>query len=157
MASDAVFDYASKFYSLMEREAKDEDIPSGRKARVFRGSVTNLFKEIGASQAYYSKVRKGLIDSGCMTILQQGARGLPTVILLQGKPMRETFVVSRPSDLTNRIDGAILAQRVDNLELRLGGINLLEALSNHETRLRELEGKVRKLEQTPPAPSRKVP
>jgi hypothetical protein len=157
MASEATFDYASKFYDLMDKGAFNEDVTNGRKARVFRGSVTSLFKQLGASQAYYSKVRKALIESGCMTILQQGARGLPTVIVLHGKPERETFVQSRESDLTKRLDGAILSQRVDNLERRLGGLDPQETALNFEKRLRELESRMNKVEQSPPTPARKVP
>ena len=76
-------------------------------------------------------------------MMQRGARGAPTVLVLHSPPTLETWATLPDSDLTTRPDAAtILEQRVDDLTKQIGGIDIAEALKNLETRIQKLEREV---------------
>jgi hypothetical protein len=116
-------------YEAMMQSSKEE--PVGDEVFiVYRGSVVNLFKNLSIGFSYYTPVFRLLEDSGCVTKLQQGARGVDTIYVLHRPPTEEDEPVessSRP--LTRPTEFDTLTQRVENLERRLGGIDIVRALA----------------------------
>lgn len=141
---EAVYHHLQELYGELESQSAIEEM-DGVKLRVFKGSIVAAYRNCGIPQSYYSDVRKALTGMGCITILRQGARAKPTVIVLHKSPELSDYEVVRHSELTPRLDPAIVAQRVDDLMKQLGGINIVEAFRNHEERLRELELTTEKL------------
>jgi hypothetical protein len=144
-------EYAYKLYMAMLMESTKEELPQPergelateaetREVRVYRGRITETYKSLGISQSYYTRVRDVLTESGSIEYLQQGARGVETVIVLHHAPP-EDFTFKR---LTAPPTPDKLAVRLNELEAwrdTLGNLNLQEALRNIEYRLSQLEEK----------------
>ena len=153
-----LYEHMSRYYSELDSLAEDEKQDSGHTLRIFRGKVVSAYRSLEIPQSYYSKVRSGLIDMGCISILQQGARGTDSVVALHHAPdAKELKHIQSGKDLTPRLDVAILAQRVDDLSKLIGGVNIPEAISDLATAHRELQREVRKLGETAPQPARRIP
>jgi hypothetical protein len=150
---DATYHHLKELYEQLDSEAKEEDM-DGVNLRVFRGSIVHAYRTCAIPQSYYSAVRKSLTGMGCITMLRQGARGKASVVVLHKAPELADYEVVKHSDLTPRLDPAILAQRVDDLSKQLGGINIVAAFQNIEERLREVEHRTDKIFQdnNKPAP-----
>lgn len=153
MANSAIYDAACRYYNALAEEAKDEDV-RGVTVKVFRGSVVKIFRGLGISQAYYSKIRNGLIQSGSFTILRSGSRSAGTVIVLHHLPDADDFQDSLDGDLTAQLDSATLGQRLGDLTKLIGGVNVPSAVSEIVRRLEELEREVERFAQTPQAKRR---
>lgn len=111
---------------------------------VFRGRIGDVFKAANVSNTYYTPVRKILVDFGSITILERGTVHNPSLVILDpDRPppttAEELIVKSDPEDLTTDELLAMLLRRVEVLETRLGGINIVEAFRNVETRLSNVE------------------
>jgi hypothetical protein len=132
----SVLTHAKRLYEAMLEQSYPED-----EVHVFVGKVTELFRELGISTAYYSRIRRLLIKNGCIQIVKRGARGLGSEVRLYHPP--EDFTIG---DLTPTRNYATLILELDNRLRRLegwrdsqGGLNTGEALRNHENRLSHLE------------------
>lgn len=155
--STVVYEHLDKYYKELDSLAHDEDQEEGHTLRLFRGSVVRVYRSLGIPQSYYSKVRNGLITMGCITILQQGARGTESVVVLHHEPDADEYkLFVRNARLTPRLDGAILAERVDDLTRLLGGVNVPEALASQQQEINELKKEVRRSGKNPPQARRRV-
>jgi len=126
------FRHALDFYKLLTQRAVSED-----GVLEFRGSIVEAFRSLGISQSYYSPITRGLYDSGAMSMKQRGARGTVSIIVLHEQPTAATWIKSR---LTTRSKPATLSeQQLEDILQQLGGINIVEALANHEARIKALE------------------
>jgi hypothetical protein len=111
--------------------------------RVFNGRVTEIFNRLGISLAYYTQIRRLLIKTGSIEMLKRGGGGLASEVALHHPPPSEENL---PTGLTT---GRHLATLVEALGKRVeilegvresqGGLNIAEALRNHESRLSKLE------------------
>lgn len=123
----------------------------------FTGKLTDIWNSVGASQTFYSKVRKLLLDEGCITVVERGSRNVPSVIVLNHPPPDAPPEAEREAANPHLTRAATLARvegRVKALEgwrESTGGINIAEALRNFEKRLSRVEaetgvanGKVKK-------------
>jgi hypothetical protein len=146
MAS-TVFHHAHKFYTALDERATDEVWENGAKVRVFRGKVTIIFRSLEISQSYYGRVKTALTESGCISFAQVGSRGTPSTILLHHPPSSEEFALREERPLTKNVEAAMLSQRMDGIENRLGGLNVVEAFANVEGRLRDLDSRLRQQDQ----------
>jgi hypothetical protein len=135
------FQYTDDFYKRLNNEAERETI-NGIKVDVFKGSLTELYRAMGIGQSYYSRIMDSLKSMGCVTMVQRGSRKTPSILVLHHAPDRGEWQAhhARP-DLTKRMEGATLSDRVFNVEQRLGGINIVDAFKNLEERLQALEKK----------------
>jgi hypothetical protein len=150
-STSILFDYTCKYYDLLKEEARLESI-RGAKVLVFRGSVVRIFRGMSVSQSYYSKIRKSLVDMGCVSVLRQGTRATDSVLVLHRAPTAEDWENISDDALTPQLDLAIISQRLDDLtKLMGGGIDIGAALANHEVRLEEVEREVQRLGRTPTA------
>jgi hypothetical protein len=133
------FQYTEDFYNRLMEGAKRKTI-NGVKVHVWEGSLTDLYRNMGIGQSYYSKIMNNLKSMGCVTMTQRGSRKTPSILVLHHSPDRAEWQAhhARP-DLTNRLEGATLTDRVFNLEQRIGGINIVDALRNLDERLQALE------------------
>lgn len=147
MTTTKTFDHAEKFYNILAEQATREDLDGISDVLVFRGKIGDLYKSLGASQSYYSKIRGALLDMGCISIYAQGARDRPTVVILHHPPEATEFRIRTDGHLTERGVNGILAQRVDDIHKRLGGLDIVAALKNFEERLTGIETRLSRIEQ----------
>src|SRR4051794_28548857 len=130
-----VFKHAVALYDLLCQSAKEDE---DTELLTFRGSITEVWRSLGVSQAYYSQVRRFLLESECISIVQQGARNTDSIIVLHRQPQADEWEVAQ-SDLTERVTIATLHQEVRNLKRLLGGIHLPDLVIDLDKRIRELE------------------
>jgi hypothetical protein len=140
------FEHATDFFEALNAAATTESV-NGKNVRVFRGSVVEVFRSLGISQAHYSEVRAGLINSECVTIIQQGARGVQSIVVLHHPPVENGFGAPKDNVLTKDSEAAILIQQLNDVKRLIGSINIPEALINFEQRLTELDKRVTQIEQ----------
>jgi len=131
-----------KFYQALFAVAEtDADLD----LLVFSGSPTELFKQLKINPRYYTPIRKILLATESITILQQGNRASFSVwVLNHPPPPQEKW----PEDLTGAQVSATMRvefeRRIVALEswresLTTGGINIPEVLRNFELRIAKLE------------------
>jgi hypothetical protein len=120
---------------------------NGSDARVFRGSIVKAFRSLGISQSYYSEVRRGLLKSESISILQQGSRGIQSVIVLHKEPSEESLETVEALGLTTPLEAAIVIQELRDLKRLIGMISVPDALVNIERRLQEFDNRIIKIEQ----------
>lgn len=132
------YKYTLEFYRLLESNAERELIDD-IELMVFRGALTKLFKGLGVSQSYYSKVMDALKDLGSITVLKRGARGVDSIVAVHSEPIEIDFLMRGSNRLTSSPQAARLSERVADLEKRLGGMSIVDAIDNLDRRLKALE------------------
>lgn len=133
------FQYTDDFYKRLVEGSEIKKV-SNVNVRVWEGSLTELYRGMGIGQSYYSRIMNSLKSMGCVTMTQRGSRKTSSILVLHHEPDRAEWEAhhARP-DLTGRMEGATLSDRVFNLEQRIGGVNIVDALRNLENRLQALE------------------
>lgn len=156
MGQSKSFEFATAFFGALNERATTET-HNGKEVRIFRGKIVEAYKSLEISQAHYSEVRRGLLESDCITILQQGARGTVSIVILHKPPTAEEYEARavEKSRLTKSIDAATLAAQLEDLKRSIGGMNVVDVLHNFETRLQELELLVKQLTHKPATPTHK--
>ena len=117
---------------------------------VYHGKVTELFKELGIPQMYYSRIRRFLIHSDCIRMVKRGARGLGSEVQLLRRPepsdesaeivklsLNRLTVPSDPATVRPEFERRI--GRLEKWRETLGGLNIAEAMRNFELRISKLE------------------
>lgn len=133
-------------YNALNDRARTQVLESGLKARVFAGSYSEAWEATGISRTYYSSIRKSLERHNAIQVLQRGGRGADTVIVLNDLPTEwdvSGWLDGTDKDLTPRPDYATLEARVEELEKLLGGIDVVTALADFQSRVETLEAKAR--------------
>lgn len=138
---------AALFYEKLAALAKVEQIGDVQYL-VFRGKLGNVFNSLDVSQAYYSGVRRILVENECVMYVERGGRNIETVLLLLKPPDVEKLIPDVA--LTNGVESATLElseiqarlQALENWRETLGGLNIAEALRNFETRIKKLENQL---------------
>jgi hypothetical protein len=151
--SMAVFENALALYNEFDKQAFDDKI-DGLPIRIFHGSISECWSAVGASQSYYTRVLDTLNVLGCITITAKGRRARPSVIVLHHPPDATEFVFHSAQGLTGSPESARLRARLENLEKRVGGINIADMLvdiDNRVTRLEHLVGKAQEFQTKPNA------
>jgi hypothetical protein len=147
---NVLFEHASRYYAGLKEDANTEKM-HGVDVLIFRGSVVSVFRSLGISQSYYSKIRKRLIDMGCTTLIRQGGRGADTVLVLHREPTLEDWKNLTDAPLTAALDVAILAQRVEDIAKLIGGINVKSAIADLALSIESLQREVERIGKTPTA------
>lgn len=138
------FERAVQLYEILDRQAKDEKTDDNKKVRVFRGSLTDLYYQLGFGPGHYSPTWKILYDLGCVTMLQRGAKSVQSVMILHHAPDHAEYLQTRDQgkqDLTRRQDYATLSADIQAIKRQIGGIDIRNVLLNLEQRIASLEGK----------------
>lgn len=140
MPESAIYKFTLATYQELEKLAT----PNEYGELEFSGKLSSVIRRTGASSSYYTRIRE-LLDSPandpCIQIIKRGAGRNPTVAILRHPPPSEWAGL----DLTRARQSATLDLDAAELErLRafvkgIGGINLREALENHESRISQLE------------------
>jgi hypothetical protein len=149
-STSVLFEHTARYYQNLKEEANTESL-HGVKVLVFRGSVVRVFRGLGVSQSYYSKIRKSLIEMGCLTVLQQGGRSTDSVVVLHRDPTAEDWENLSDGALTSNLDVAILGQRLNDVTELIGGINVKSAIADLALRIEGLEREVERIGRTPTA------
>jgi hypothetical protein len=134
----ALAKHSIRFCELLEERGKREKI-NDHHLKVFRGSITKLWNEVGASNAYYSQVKRSLEDMSCIVILQRGSVNVDSVVAVLRTPSPDEFA---PQDLTKAEQPASLRQELESVKRNIGGINIPDALQEIVERLEILEREV---------------
>ena len=82
----SVLTHARRLYETMLAQSYEED-----DVHVFNGRVTELFRDLGISTSYYSRIRRLLIKTGCIQIVKRGAKGVGSEVRLYHPP--EDFTI----------------------------------------------------------------
>ncbi len=124
--------HALQLYDLMAERAKESDDGN------YHGSITATFQELGTSNGSYSAITGLLQTLGAITCLQRGARGIESIYTLGGRPTEEDFLSVA---LTAKANPAMLLvqQQLNDIDTRIGRLNVVEALANLESRVAKLE------------------
>lgn len=139
--------HCARVYKALDERATYRD-NEGVKERVFVGAVTPVYKLLNISQAYYGPIFKTLEDVGAILKVQTGARGIDTIIVLRGLPEAWPTGLgwdgskSRPLTEDSRY-GRILRDVQEMQDGKIGGVNVLLALSELEQRIIVLEKALR--------------
>jgi hypothetical protein len=130
------------FYDLLERQAEIETI-FGHEVKVFRGPLVTAYHSLGESNSYYTAVRRNLLNTGAIEILEKGAANRLSVVAVIRRPDESELSTKR--DLTKRVEPAKLAARIENIERAIGGVDLrklIEFVDELSSRLLKLEGEL---------------
>jgi hypothetical protein len=129
--------------ATIQRFSEDDSQPA---ELVFKGAVVPVYKSLGISQTYYGPIFETLEDVGAILKIQQGARGIDTVIVLRGLPKKWPASLgwngARSEPLTDATRYAKLLHEVQEIQHSIGGINVLLALAELEERMIRLESRV---------------
>lgn len=133
------YGHCQTFYELLDSKAADEVIQE-RNLRVFRGYLTEAFRETSLPIAYYSPVINLLSANECIVTVSKGARGVESITVLLRPPTAvDEWQESFEKPLTGNLQAARLRQDVDALLKSVGGLDVIEALRNIEGRIKVLE------------------
>jgi hypothetical protein len=144
--TSTLFQHAESFYDALDERAKDEVWNNELHVRVFRGRVSTIFRSLGISQTYYGRVKSGLVESGCVTFNKTGSRSQESEVLLHHRPIEVEFLRRQGRPLTKSLELAIVTQRLGGIETLVGGINVVEALAELESRLRQQDSRITQVE-----------
>jgi len=109
---------------------------------VFVGKLTKVYNSLGISSSMYSRIKRILMGTKSIEILQRGTGAQPSIILLHGAPDPEIF--SR-KDLTAPRTFATLLGTLENRVETLEGwresmpFSISEVLLDYEIRIVQLE------------------
>jgi hypothetical protein len=152
VTATALYTHTCTLYEKLHKLSKMNE----EKERIFTGNYSDVFKEVGASLAYYTPIRSLLLSptlDPCITIYQRGNSDQPSQIRLNHPPPPEWSDL-RAKDLTSASGSAtlpLLEKKVAGLVAwreSIGEVNLSEALRNFEQRLSNIERELRKLGKT---------
>lgn len=136
------YQHTLEYYTLLEDNSSIEVI-DGIELRVFKGSTTKIFRQLGISNSYYSKIIPALRDLQCVTQLKRGARGVDSLLALHHPPKEMEFLTRARQPLTADPQSARLAQQIEAIHKALGGgeFDVVAAIENLDQRLTKLEHK----------------
>ncbi len=139
-----------RMYKALDERATTRTDDDGSPERVFIGAVSPIYKSLKISQTYYGPIFQCLEDVGAILKVQQGARGIDTVILLRGLPNVWPEGLGWKGDrsvpLTEDSRYARILLEVQEMKGSIGGINVVLALQELEQRVVALERQLLKME-----------
>lgn len=147
-----IIGYMAALYEKMSSESKTVDVNTELPAQVWEGRLIQTCVSVGIPEGYYKTVVDVLRKLGCIEVVKQGKRGTnPTVVILRYPPTEQMYgeVLGRAGweGLTNRPTFDTIVGQVRDIQKRLGGMDIVGALENHEQRIAELETAVKGLRQ----------
>lgn len=127
-------------YDVLADLAEPDDIGNN----VVACNITDVYRNLDITPSYHKDIRRVLFDSNppCLTMVARGGGGKPSVFYVHRRPEEKDFA----SDLTDvkesaKLSAGQIAERLERLEARLAGLNIVEALRNHEHRIAQLEAR----------------
>ncbi|MEM4408582.1 MAG: hypothetical protein QXI19_07555 [Candidatus Caldarchaeum sp.] len=131
MSSNTIIRHALRVWEYMDERAEVTEDGT----RVFRGSLRQIFYDLGISMTYYSQVLSTLYNNGFAALVRKGGKASTSEVALLTPPTEELL-----QDLTSEAGGSImsLTRRVETLESLVGGVNVATALQKIEEHLNNL-------------------
>lgn len=136
MSVPTMYRHANTVYFSMSEQSTEKEI-KGVTVQVWRGSITDLFRGTGISWSFYQGVMDGLERCGSIARTKRGNAGVPSEFVLHHPPDLGDWPVTE--GLTKHVDDDMLKAQVEDLAKRLGGIDIVEAFTDLESRLTECE------------------
>lgn len=113
-----LFEHCVALYELMDEKA--EDFPDGR---LYIGSLTTDFEELGIGGSYYTKVTSRLRSMGCVDQLRRGGGSKPSAWAIIEPPTKELFQASDATGFVHvqkkRTEFDALVQRLNDMSTRI--------------------------------------
>jgi hypothetical protein len=125
--------YCIALYDALEERAEDG---------TFTGSITEVYKTLGISNQYYSRLVHALVEVGSVEHVQRGHHRRPSIYKLLERPTSEQLTALDSLTLRTKrakVSDSDLHQRIANLERSVSNVNIVAALTNLERRLSALE------------------
>ncbi len=137
-APTAIQRHALTVYNRLKSEAKIEQ----ENLLIWRGVFTTTYSTLGISQQYYQRVVKCLEFNGVIEWVQKGKRGIESVIVIHDLPELPLTLPDKkpPKTLTDDPAFARLVDRLEAIETKTGGMDIVSVLMNFEERITQLEG-----------------
>lgn len=120
--------------------AMEEDSVEENGTRFWRGSLTQLVRELGVSMTYYAAVFGVLYDNGFCALVDRGGRSKPSTIALLQEPTKSLLTPLTWEGPATRLS---LVTRIEALESSTGGMYVVGALEEIEKRLKAIESKLK--------------
>jgi len=120
----AQFEWAAKVYEAMRERATQMEV-DGTERQVYEGHLTQLYRDIGAPNPYYTSVQRALVDMGCVEQLRRGGGSAMSKWLLVKEPdagdFEEKVLSRRPKGKVAMLEQQIraLTKRIGELEQRV--------------------------------------
>jgi hypothetical protein len=146
--SPLLADTAIRLYERLLAGSKQEVLEQGT-FTVFRGSLLHEFSQVSETRQYYTPCFTLLKITNCISVLDRGGRATGSVVVLHGSPDREEMLRIDAALLTGTAGDARLMvdAQVKDLLKRFQGIDVPNALDNHENRIKALELKITQITQ----------
>ena len=134
--------HITSVYHAMEEKADDNS--------VYTGSRAELVRSLGISSTFYAPIFRALEQGGFCALMDRGGRSKPSKVLLIQEPTTDLLI-----DLTINASEPILSlmNRLDVIDRSLGGMNVIAAMEQIDSRLSILESKLEDFNGKAPAPT----
>lgn len=127
-------------YAKLDAECNNE--------RIWSGKMISTCASLGINAGSYSRVVNALRRLGCIEQLEKGYRARPSMYRIHFPPTPEVWAQNAPDrteDLTSAPSSDTMAARLRDLEIQLGGINVVAALATIEGEVKGLRKEVQEL------------
>lgn len=103
--------------------------------RIYIGSLSSLVRSL-ASSTYYAPLTRALYDGGYVALVDRGGRSKPSTLLLLREPQEDELMALTIDDGSPILS---LVNRIEQLESRIGGLDVPIALIEIDRRLQVIE------------------
>lgn len=130
---NVVHGYCIALYDAMNERSSENQ---------FTGSITEVYKTLGISNQYYSRLIRALIETGSVEHIQRGHHMRPSIFRMIQRPtklqLKEIDILTPASKRRKPKEKEILT-RIETLEGRVKNVDIVAALQNLEGRIIALE------------------
>jgi hypothetical protein len=142
--------YCASLYDYMTAHSIASVDEVGADRNVWRGRLVATCDELGIPRGGYNRVVTLLRNLGCIELATRGYSGKTlSEFILHYPPTQERYAAAIVKSSLERLTAKPTLDRlsadIQDLARQLGGINLIDAFSNIEDRLKKLETAVREL------------
>jgi len=126
-------DYCIALYDAMKKRAVKNE---------FTGSITEVYKTLGISNQYYSKLTRALIETGSVEHIQRGHHRRPSIYRLIHRPTKaqlSSYDILTPAHKRIKVTEDEMLSRIERLERSVRNVDIIAALQNLEGRIKALE------------------
>ena len=132
-SENVVHDYPLQMFDALKARAENG---------TYTGSVTEVYKTLGISNQYYTQILRALVESGSVEHVQRGHHKRPSIYKLIKKPTKKqlaTLDFLTPKTRRATVGDSEILNRLNELERRVGKVDVIAALTNLEKRITALE------------------
>lgn len=147
--TDQMVDTAIRLYDQLLSESSVRELEQGT-FTVFSGSLLQQFEKVSTTRQYYTPCYKLLEVTNSITRIDTGGRSGGSLVVLHGAPVADDLRMVDPLALTTDPVSARLVTEAHMKDLlkSFQGLDVVQALGNHEERIATLESQIDKLTKT---------